>query len=100
MTTKTQRSAEDRIAELQSKIEGIKLRDERKRARAKPEVKFAIGATRLLDKALGATTDSTLRNAFAEARTLVATAVAVEGVVMAPSTGSAKTARKRKNAAA
>jgi len=98
MTTKTQRSAEDRIAELQSKIEGIKLRDERKRARAKPEVRHAIAATKALDKALGATTDGTLRAAFQDARTLVAAAVAVEGVVVAAST-SEKPAKKRKSGA-
>ena len=101
MTTKTHRSAEDRIAELNAKIEGIKLRDERKRAKAKPEVQFAIQATKALDKALGATTDATLRSAFQEARTLVASAVAVEGVVVAESTaGSGKPGRRRKNAAA
>jgi len=96
---KQQRPADARIAELQAKIDGIKARDERKRARAKPEVRFAIGAAKLLDKALGATTDATLRTAFSEARTLVAAAVAVEGVAVAASmTAGGKLGRKRKSA--
>jgi hypothetical protein len=98
--TKTQRTAEDRIAELNAKIEGIRVRDERRKAKAKPEVQFAIQATKALDKALGATTDATLRTAFQEARTLLASAVAIEGVVVAESTaGSGKPGRKRKTAA-
>jgi len=103
-TKKQQRPADARIAELQAKIEAIKARDERKRARAKPEVRHAIAATKALDKALGATTDATLRTAFSEARTLVAAAVAVEGVVVAESMGAARKAAKphgrRKQAAA
>jgi hypothetical protein len=100
MTTKTQRTAEVRIAELTAKIEGIKARDQRRKAKAKPEVKFALAATKALDKALGATTDATLRTAFQEARTTVAAAIAVEGVtVAATTTGAGKPGRKRKNAA-
>lgn len=98
-TKKQQRPADARIAELQAKIEAIKARDERKRARAKPEVKFALAATKALDKALGATTDATLRTAFQEARTLVASAVAVEGITVATSTTSSKPGRNRKTAA-
>mgnify|MGYP000139970312 CR=1 FL=1 len=98
-TKKQQRPADARIAELQAKIECIKARDERKRARAKPEVKFAIAATKALDKALGATTDATLRTAFQEARTLVSAAIAIEGVAVAESTGG-KPAKRRKSAAA
>lgn len=100
MTTKTHRSAEDRIAELTAKIEGIRARDAKRKAKAKPEVQAALAATKALDRALAATTDSTLRTAFQEARTLVASAVAVEGVVVASSTAAAgKPGRKRKNAA-
>lgn len=51
-----------------------------------------------LDKALGATTDATLRTAFQEARPLVASAVAVEGIVVAESMAG-KAAKKRKHAA-
>ncbi len=101
MTEKTQRSADARIEELQQKIAAIRARDERRKAKSKPEVQFALAATRALDKALGATTDSTLRAAFQEARTLVASAVAVEGVTVAASTtGAGKPGRKRKGAAA
>ena len=99
-TKKTQRSADERIEALNKQIELIRQRDAKKRAKAKPEVRFAIGAAKLLDKALGATTDSTLRTAFQEARTLVASAVAVEGVVVAASTATGgKPGRKRKSAA-
>jgi len=99
-TKKTQRDADTRIAELQAKIEGIKARDLRKKTRAKPEVKYALAATKALDKALGATTDVTLRTAFQEARSIVAAAIAIEGVALAESTaGVGKPGRKRKNAA-
>jgi len=87
------------IQDLETKIAAIKARDTRRRARAKPEVRFAIAATKALDKALGATTDATLRWAFQEARTTVAAAIAVEGVVLAGSTVE-RPGRKRKSAKA
>ena len=94
-TKKTHRSAEDRIQELLAKAEGIRAREERKKARAKPEVKFAMAATKALDKALAATTDATLRTAFQEARTTVAAAVAVEGVAVPTSMTNAEKPKGR-----
>ena len=95
-----QRTVDERVAELEAKIAGIKARDSKRKAKAKPEVRFAIAATKALDKALGATTDATLRKAFQEARTTVAAAVAVEGVVVAESTAGEKPRGRRKQAAA
>jgi len=41
-----QRTAEQMIQDLETKIAAIKARDTRRRARAKPEVRFAIAATK------------------------------------------------------
>lgn len=91
-----QRSAEDRIAELNAKIEAIKQRDAKRRAKAKPEIRHAVAAARAIDKATAATGDQTLRKAFEDVRTTLTAALAIEGVAVKPA-GSppAKDAPKR-----
>lgn len=101
--TYTQRSDDVRIAELQAKIDSIKTRGERKKARANPAVRLSVQAAKLLDKALNATDNAVLRKALEEARTTVGAAVAVEGWAL-PQVGSTEknpaVKRARKNSAA
>jgi hypothetical protein len=99
-TTMKQRSTDERVVELGAKIAGIRARDPRRKAKAKPEVRFAIAATKALDTALEATADAPLRKAFQEARTIVAAMVAVEGLVVAASTAGEKPRGRKKSAAA
>lgn len=78
--TYTRRSDDDRVAELNAKIEAIRTRGERRKARANPAVKLAVQAARLMDKAItNATDNAVLRKALEDARVTVSAAVAVEG---------------------
>jgi len=90
-----QRTVDERVADLEAKIAAMRGREERKKAKAKPEVRLALQATKALDKALAATQDATLRAAFQEARTTVAAAVAVEGVAVPASTTDASKPKGR-----
>ena len=87
---KPNRTAEQQIADLQAEIEAIRIRDQRKRARANPATRLAIAAVKTLDKALSEATDPTMKGALQEARVTVAAAVATTGVVLAPSMKKAK----------
>jgi hypothetical protein len=71
-------------------VNPIRVRDQRKRARANPATRLAIVAVKTLDKALSEATDPTLKGALQEARVTVAAAVATTGVVLAPSTKKVK----------
>jgi hypothetical protein len=77
----TKRTIEQRIEELQAKIEGIKRREERKKVRARPEVKHLNMALRSIDKGLNASEDQVLRKALDEARTTVSSCLGLLGVV-------------------
>lgn len=50
----TQRTADERIAELQAKIDGIKLRDQRRAAKREPAVAQALAAIKAVDRSLAA----------------------------------------------
>ncbi len=76
----TKLTTEQRIAALEAKIDAIKQRAERKKVRAKPEVKFLGMALRSLDKALNATEDAVIRKPLDEARTTVASCLALCGI--------------------
>lgn len=100
-----QRTEAERVAELEAKIAAIKARGERKKARANPAVRLTVGAVKLLDKALNATTDGVARRTLEEARTALGAFVSTQGWVV-PVAGStaekpvkqgAKRGRPRKN---
>jgi len=98
----TRRTDEDRIAELQAKIEGIKTRGERKQARANPAVRLTVNAVKLLDKALNATEDAVARKTIEEARQELGAYVATQGwqvpTAGAATQGPVKRGRKPKAA--
>ena len=81
-TTRTHRSAEERIADLQAKIEAIKGRDARKKARANPAVRLVLTAAKALDKAQAETDDEWLRKAATTARAALADGLEAHGVTL------------------
>jgi len=81
--TRKHRSAEERIADLQAKIEAIQSRAERKQAKSNPAVRHTIAAVKALDKALSETADAVTRKAIEEARVTLAACLATHGVQMA-----------------
>jgi hypothetical protein len=76
----TKLTIEQRIEELQAKIEGIKRREERKKVRARPEVKHLNLALRSIDKGLNASEDQVLRKALDEARATVSSCLGLLGI--------------------
>ena len=79
------RAPEDLIAALESKIEAIKARAERKRARSNPAIRYTTAAVRNIDKAMASAEDSVLRKTLEEARGSLAAYLTMQGVVPAGS---------------
>jgi hypothetical protein len=73
---KTRRTVEQRIADLQKKIEEIKVREAEKRAQADPSKRHVKAALKALDKAIGASKDAALRRTLGEAREMLAGSLA------------------------
>lgn len=89
--SRSRRSEEDRIAELERKIADLKARAERKKARSNPSVRHTVAAVRAIDKALATTQDGAVRQALDEARATISACLALQGVV--PAQGSRGTIR-------
>jgi len=87
---RNRRAPEDLIAALESKIESIKARAERKRARANPAVRHTVAAVRNIDKAMASAEDSVLRKTLEEAHGGLTAYLKLQGVVSA--NGSAQRA--------
>ena len=84
MTTKTRRTTEEIVAELQAKIVAVEAAGARRKARANPATKHGTAALKLIDKAAGATADVTARKALEEARGSLSAWLAVEGAHRRP----------------
>jgi hypothetical protein len=84
--TRTRRTEEDRIAELEAKIAQIKARAERKKVKKDPSLKHMSAALRSIDKALAGSGDTATRQALNEARSTISAALSVNGVVVAAGT--------------
>jgi predicted ArsR family transcriptional regulator len=82
---RVRRDAEQLVADLQAKIEAIKARAARKRAKANPAVRYTVAAVRSMDKAMAATTDGVMRRALEEARGALSAYLAFQGVMPAAS---------------
>jgi hypothetical protein len=91
--TRTRRSVEDRVAELQAQIAKIKSKAEQAKVKKDPSLRHISGAVRSIDKATAATKDSATRNALAEARANLAACLALQGA--APSRGGGGTRARR-----
>jgi hypothetical protein len=96
MTERRQRrTPEQMIADLEVKIASVKSRAQRQKAKAHPATRLAIVAVKTIDKALVAAPNNPMKGALQEARTTLSAAVAVEGVVLAPSAGTALPRKRR-----
>jgi hypothetical protein len=82
MTQRTRRDDEQLISDLQARIEAIRARAARKKARGNPSVRFTIAAVRSLDKATGATEDTVHRKSLEEARSGLAAWLSMSGIAM------------------
>jgi len=79
-STRTRRSPEQLIDDLQKKIEAIKARAEQKKVRQNPILKHVRAAIKGIDKALAAAEDRASRDALNEARTGLSALLSLNGV--------------------
>src|SRR6266850_5628704 len=84
---RVRRDAEQLIADLEAKIEAIKARAVRQRAKANPAVRHTVAAVRSIDKAMAAATDSVLRRSLEEAREVLSAYLTLQGVTLGGSSG-------------
>jgi len=80
---RSRREPEQLVADLEAKIEAIKARMARKRAKANPAVRFTVAAVRNMDKAMAATTDGVMRQTLEEARSALTSFLSLQGVLPA-----------------
>ena len=92
---RVRRDAEQLVADLEAKIEAIKARAARKRAKANPAVRHTVAAVRNIDKAMAATTDGVLRRTLDEARGVLSAYLSLQGVIPASGSGARGTSGRR-----
>ena len=80
--TRTRRTPEQQIRDLEAKIAGIKERAERKKIKKDPALRHVNAAARAIDKALAATTDAATKKGLTEARATLAAVLSLNGVVV------------------
>jgi hypothetical protein len=78
--TRTRRTAEDRVAELQAKIAKIQARAEQAKTKKDPSLRHIAGAVRSIDKALQESKDKATREALAEAHATLSACLTLQGV--------------------
>ncbi|MCY2961750.1 MAG: hypothetical protein NTY35_16440 [Planctomycetota bacterium] len=100
--TKTRRTTEEIVADLQAKIAAVQAAGARRKARQNPAVKHGRAAVSSIDRAAKETADATARKALEAARGELSAWLAVEGLSVAQGVAEAATARKpgRRKAAA
>ncbi len=96
--TRTRRTAEERIAELNAEIERIKAREAEQKVKKDPALRHISGGVRAIDKATAATQDKATRVALAEARATLAACLALNGVKQGGGGGGVR-ARRAEGAA-
>lgn len=85
---RVRRSPEQLIADLQKKIEQIKVRAEQKKVKASPVLRYVRAAVTSIDKAMNETPDVTTRKALGEARTTLSALLSLNGAAT-PSSAAA-----------
>jgi len=80
----TRRSEDQLIADLQAKIEHLKVRAATKAAKKDPALRHVAKAIRAIDAAMGATGDAALRTALQEARVTLGACLQLGGVAVSP----------------
>lgn len=83
--TRTRRSEEERIAELEARIAALKARAEAKKVRRDPALRYISAALRSVDKALAESEDAATRKALDEARSTLSACLSLNGA--APMSG-------------
>lgn len=77
---RTRRSPEQLIADLQKKIESIKVRAEQKKVRQNPVLRHVRAALKAIDKGLAEAEDRASRDTLNEARSALSALLALSGV--------------------
>ncbi|MFN0008233.1 MAG: hypothetical protein ACKVXR_10020 [Planctomycetota bacterium] len=77
--TRTRRTEDQRIAELQAKIEHLKSRAASKAAKRDPTLRHVTKAIKSIDSAMSATGDAALRTALQEARMTLSACLQLQG---------------------
>jgi phage shock protein A len=88
--TRTQRTAEQRIADLEAQIEQVKRRAAAKKVKKDPALRHVSGALRSIDKALASSEDKPTREALSEARTSLAAILTLSGAMVPAGRARAK----------
>ena len=83
---RTRRSPEQRIADLQAKIEAIKQQAERAKTKRNPALRHMTAALKAVDKAMAESEDNATRKALEDVRATIAATLALNGVVGAKAT--------------
>jgi len=78
-TTRTRRTPEQLIEDLQKQIEAVKARAARAKVKKDPALRHINGAVRSIDKAAKATGDNAVRKALEEARATLGACLAMNG---------------------
>ncbi|MCE9592615.1 MAG: hypothetical protein K8S98_00340 [Planctomycetes bacterium] len=89
---RTRRTPEQRIADLQAKIEAIKHKAERAKVKRNPALRHMSAAMKSVEKAQAETQDVATRKALDEVRATLSATLALNGVVVAR--GSAPRVRR------
>lgn len=82
---RTRRTPEQRIADLQAKIQAIQQRAVHAKAKRNPALRHMSAALKSAEKAMAETQDAATRKALEEVRATLAATLAVNGVVVAGS---------------
>lgn len=90
---RTRNSIDERIAKLQAKIEAIKQKAERAKAKRNPSLRHMSAALKAIEKAMAESEDHATRQALEEARTTLSATLAINGV-LAPRGPAAPRARR------
>lgn len=92
---RARKSYEDKIAELQQKIELIKKREEEKKQKKSPVLRFVRGALTAIDKALANCDDNVMKKELGEARLTLSAVLALSGASASSLTPVASTRGRR-----
>ena len=92
---RARRSYEEKIAELQQKIESIRQREEEKKKKKSPVLRFVRAALTSLDKGLANCDDSVMKKELGEARLRISACLALAGASAASLTPVAGTRGRR-----
>ena len=77
--SRTRRSEEERIADLERRIASLRAQAERKKLRRDPAIRHMTAAVRSIDKALAESRDAATRQALEEARSALSACLALAG---------------------